>query len=168
METVNYRITEGSDYGWQCYGVRAYRLDSWDGDHEGHSASIIFDTDSQVVYEASVYDYRRNLAYRRINPAYRELHDIESKKRGVDSKQAWDDVRYCDLETDEDFLIKAKAIVQGRDYDERVEVPLELADDLLFDLMKMAHSKDITLNKLVENIISEFIEVEENKNVPNR
>ena len=64
MEAVKYRITEGSPYGWQCYGNNAYCLDSWDGDHDGHSATIIFDTETQVVYEVSVFDYKKERAYR--------------------------------------------------------------------------------------------------------
>ena len=44
MEIVDYRITEGSGYQWQCYGPNAYCLDSWNGEQDGHSLSIIFDT----------------------------------------------------------------------------------------------------------------------------
>jgi hypothetical protein len=40
MEVVDYRITEGSGYSWQCFGANAYCLDSWDGDQDGHSLSI--------------------------------------------------------------------------------------------------------------------------------
>ena len=57
METVNYRITEGSDYGWQCYGHNAYMLDSWNGEQDGHSLTIIFDTKTQEVYEVQAHDY---------------------------------------------------------------------------------------------------------------
>ena len=49
MELVSYRITEGSDFGWQCYGSNVYQLDSWNGDQDGHSFSIIFDTRDQTV-----------------------------------------------------------------------------------------------------------------------
>ena len=44
MELVDYKITEGSTYGWQCYGPNAYCLDSWNGvyDDGGYSFSIIF------------------------------------------------------------------------------------------------------------------------------
>lgn len=42
--------------------------------------------------------------------------------------------------------------------DNRVEVELELDEDLQFHLMLMAHDRDITLNQLVEQILREFIE----------
>jgi hypothetical protein len=159
METVDYRVTEGSQYMWQCYGEHAYRLDYWNQEQDGHSVSIIFDTRSHEVYEASAYDYTRERAYRLINPDYRAQHDEEAKHRGVMENQAWDDVDYVNLETDDDFLDKAMCIVQGLDYDTRVEVPLTLDDDKLFDLMRMAHQQDLTLNQLVEDILRNCISI---------
>jgi hypothetical protein len=161
METVDYRITEGSDYGWQCYGTDAHSLDSWNQQQDGHSVSIVFDTRTQTVYEASAYDYKHNRAYRLINPDYREAHSDEAREKNVLEKQAWDDVNYVDLETDDDFLTKARSIVLGEDYDTRVSVPLNLPDDSLFQLMKLAHEADQTLNQFVEQILKEAIEREQ-------
>ena len=64
MELVDYRITEGSEYCWQCYGPDAYSLDSWNGDQNGYSFCIIFDNKTQVVYEVQAHDYVHNRAYR--------------------------------------------------------------------------------------------------------
>jgi hypothetical protein len=153
METVGYRITEGDSYGWQCYGPNAYRLDSWNQDQDGHTVSIVFDTQTQTVCEATAYDYSRERAYRLINPDFRQAYQQEAQERGASANEAWDSVNYVDLETTEDFLAKARAIVAEEDYDTRVEVPLELDDTVLFGLMKMAHEQDITLNQLVEQII---------------
>jgi len=165
MEIVQHRITEGGDYGWQCYGPNAYRLDSWSGDQDGHSVSIVFDTQTQTVYEVTAYDYSRERAYRLINPDYREAHANEAVYRGVEANEAWDCVNYVDLEADDDFIQKALAIVADEDYDTRVEVPLELDDAVLFDLMRMAHEQDITLNTLVENIIRAEIDRLENQRI---
>ena len=158
METVGYRITEGDSYGWQCYGPNAYRLDSWNQDQDGHTVSIVFDTNTQTVYEATVYDYSRERAYRLINPEYLRAYQQEAKERGASANEAWDDVDYVDLETDEDFLAKARAIVADEDYDTRVSIPLELPEDVLFELMRQAHEKDITFNQHVENIVREACE----------
>lgn len=38
---------------------------------------------------------------------------------------------------------------------DRVEVELNLSDDVLYGLMLMAHKQDITLNQLVNDIIRE-------------
>jgi hypothetical protein len=166
MEVVDYRITEGGDYGWQCYGPNAYRLDSWNGDQNGHSVSVIFDTHTQVVYEVTAYDYRNERAYRLFNPEFKESFDQEALGRGASANEAWDDVNYVDLESDDDFIQKALAIVAGEDYDTRIEVPLDLPNDLLFELMKMAHDRDMTLNQLVEEIIKIEIQRLEVKGSP--
>jgi hypothetical protein len=46
------------------------------------------------------------------------------------------------------------------EYDTRISVPLELDDDIMFDLMKLAHERDVTFNKLVEDILREAIKNE--------
>jgi len=157
METINYRITEGGDYGWNCYGSNGYSLDSWNGDHDGHSFTIIFDTKTQEVYEVQAHDYSNNRAYRLINPEYVKKHRKESKQRGCNKDCAWDDVDYTVLETDEDWLEKATAIAAGEDYDTRISVPLELEDDVLLALMKEAHKNDLTFNEYVEDVLAKVL-----------
>jgi hypothetical protein len=158
MEIVDYKITEGSDFGWNCYGSDVHMLDSWNGEQDGHSFTVIFDTKTQVVYEVQAHDYVHNRAYRMINEDYRKKAKKEARKRDVNKDMAWDDVDYVDLEVDDDFFQKCLAIKAGEDYDTRVSVPLELDDDLMFDLMKRAHEKDVTLNKMVEALLQDAID----------
>jgi len=163
MELVEYRITEGDSYGWRCFGDKAFGLSAWNGDHKGWSMNMVFDTETQTVYTVEVCDYARDRAYRMINPDYKMVHDAEALSRGVDFKEAWDDVNYIDLETEEDFCEKAEAIRDGVEYDTRVSVPMNLPDDVLFDLMKKAHEKDITLNQLIEDVLWAAIRAEKAK-----
>ena len=153
MELVNYRITEGSDYCWQCYGPNAYHLDSWNGDQDGHSFTIIFDTKDQTVYEVQAHDYLHQRAYRMINEDFQKKNKKEAKRRDINKDEAWDDVNYVDLDVDDDFIQKCLAIAAGEDYDTRVSVPLDLSDEDMFELMKQAHENDITLNYHVESIL---------------
>ena len=162
MEICNYRITEGSDYQWECYGPNAYTLDSWNGDQDGHSFSIYFDTKTQEVYEVQIHDYRNQRAYRMINPEFVKKHKKEAKRREVEYKEAWDNVDYVDLEVDDDWIQKALAVEAGEVYDTRVSVPLVLDRDQMFDLMTMAHERDMTLNELVEFVLKEEIKRIEN------
>ena len=155
MEVVNCRITEGSNYMWDCYGPDSYSLDSWDGDYEGSSFTVIFDTKTQVVYEVQSHDYKNQRAYRLCNPEYRTAMETEAGDRRVNKKQAWEDVDYVDLEDDDDWIQKALAIIAGKDYDTRVTIPLDLDDDLVFTLMKMAHERDLTFNEFVEDVLRE-------------
>ena len=153
MELVDYRITEGSNYCWECYGNNAYSLDSWNGDHEGHSFSIIFDTKDQTVYEVQAHDYLHNRAYRMVNEDFQKKMRKEAKRRDTDKDQAWDDVNYVDLDVDDDFFQKALSIREGEDYDTRVLMPVEFSDEDLLKYMKLAHERDITFNQLVEEAL---------------
>ena len=162
MEIVNYRITEGSDYQWQCFGYNPYRLDSWNGDQDGHTVSIVFDTKTQEVYQVEAFDYANQRAYRMTNPEYKEAFDAECEDRDV-LDLAWerDDgtpVKYVDLDVEDDFIQKARAIVEGEEYDTRVQVPIDFTDDELLTYMKMAHERDMTFNEFVEEALRYAIE----------
>ena len=159
MELVDYKITEGGDYGWTCYGPNAYTLDSWNGVHGagGYSFSIVFSTKSQKVYEVSMCDYTNDRAYRMINPKNVEKHRKESEHRSVLENQAWDDVNYIDLDVDDDFIQKALAIRAGEKYDTRVQIPVDFSDEELLQYMKLAHERDITFNEFVEEALRHAI-----------
>lgn len=158
MELVDYRITEGSDFNWQCYGPNAYCLDSWDGDQEGHSLTIIFDQKNQVVYEVQIHDYLHNRAYRMINPDYATVHREESKSKDTWMNEAWEGVDYVDLEVDDDFIQKGLAVVAGEDYETSVSIPLDLPDDLLLTAALEAHKQDITLNEYINRALASMVE----------
>ena len=158
MEIVDYKITEGSDFGWLCYGKDVHMLDSWNGEQDGHSFTVIFDTKTQVVYEVQAHDYVHNRAYRMINPDFQKKNKKEAKKRDIDKNNAWDDVNYVDIEVDDDFFQKCLSIKAGEDYDTRVSVPMDFSDEELLTYMKLAHDLDITLNQLVEQALREAID----------
>jgi hypothetical protein len=146
MELVEYRITEGSTYN--LYSSDAYNLSSWSGEQDGYSMAITFDTVTQIVYCVEACDYANNRAYRIVNPAY----------KGVDKHaEAWDDVNWIDLEVDDDFIQKCLAIKEGEDYDNRVMIPLTLPDNEMFEIMKMAHERDMTLNAFIEEVLEDYV-----------
>ena len=160
MELIDYRITEGGDYGWACYGPNSYQLSSWNGKHEngGWSFNIVFSTKSQKVYEVDVCDYTNDRAYRMINPKYVEKHNKEAEARGVNLNEAWDDVDYVDLDVVDDFIQKALAIRAGETYDTRVQVPVDFTDEELLKYMKLAHERDMTFNEFIEEALRHAIE----------
>ena len=160
MELVDYKITEGSDYGWECYGPNAYCLDSWNGVHGkgGFSFSVVFSTKSQKVYEVSMCDYTNNRAYRMINPKNVEKHRKEAEHKSVLANQAWDDVNYVDLEVADDFFQKALAIKAGEDYSTDISVPIDLPDDLLLFAFKAAHAENMTFNDWMNQMLKSFVD----------
>ena len=108
------------------------------------------------------YDYSRDRAYRMTNPDYKADFDAECEDREV-IDEAWelDDgtpIKYVDLEVEEDFLEKVRAIVNDEDYDTRVQIPVEFTDEELFQYMKLAHERDMTFNEFVEEALRYAIE----------
>ncbi len=153
-EALDHKITGGSEYGWQCWPDARW-LD-YESDYA--HASVVFSTETQEVYSAEVNDkLNKHKPYRWLNPIYKEEFLTDAKERNLDPNEAWDGVKWYDLETSEDWLEKSGAIIRGEDFDTRVQVPLTLDKDELYKLMELAHEHDVTLNKMVEIILEEMI-----------
>jgi hypothetical protein len=158
-QSFEHKITGGSEYGWHCWDDARYLDYESDFAHVG----VVYNTKTQTIYQAEVSvksemwstDIR---PYRWLNPISKDAYLAEASKRNLDPDIAWDDVKWIDLETEEDFLEKATAIFNGDEWDERIVVPLDLADDLILQLAMEAHKRDITLNKMVEIVLQEVID----------
>ena len=159
-ETLDHKICGGSDHQWHCWENARFL------DYESDFAyvGIVFNSQTQLVYAVEVSCKKEQFIkepkpYRWIDPDYKDVYIAEAKERKVDFNQAWDDVKWVDLETEEDLLEKAKAIFNGdEDFDERIVIPFDLPKEELFALMKLAHEKDITFNQLLTEILMDVIE----------
>jgi len=158
-EAMNHQITGGSEYQRQCFPDARFL------DYESDFAhvSILYSTTDQIVYQADASVKRDTWEedkkpYRWTNPIFKDAYLNEAKKRNVDPNQAWDDVQWIELETDEDFLEKAKAMFNGDYWDTRIQVPVDLDNDTILKLSMEAHKRDITLNKMIEVILQDMIE----------
>jgi hypothetical protein len=153
FETIDYKISEGSEYLWSCFGTNCRSVGYWNDLHDGVSFDCLYDTKTQTVYQVQAHDYANQRSYRWTHPDYVQAYRAEAEERGADVKEAYDDVNYTDLELAEDWLDKAGKIFRGEEYSTKVSVPLDISDSVLFAMMKQAHERDITLNQLVEEIL---------------
>lgn len=156
LEAIQYKITEGNQYQWECYGENAFTLEYWDGQIDGKSCSITFNTENQAVGDASVCDFENDRAYRWINPLYKKQVFEEAKRRNVDNSYAWETVKFCDVDDYNEFLNILREII-GTTQVEQATVELDLTHDECYKLMLLAHKNDITLNQLVEEIILQYL-----------
>ena len=158
-QALDHKITSGSEYQWNCYPDGRYL----DYESDFAHASVIYSTDNQTVYQAEISVKREawdedKKPYRWLNPDYKDAFYKESKKRKIDTDMAWDDVKWVDLEVAEDFLEKATALFNGEECDTRVQMSVDLDEDVLLKLTMEAHKRDITLNKMIEIILQEVID----------
>ena len=63
------------------------------------------------------------------------------------------------MEVVDDFIEKALAIKESKDYDTRVSVPVEFTDAEFANYARMAHEQDITLNQLIERALRNAIDM---------
>jgi len=157
-EALDHKITGGSEYQWSCWDNSRYL------DYESDYAhvSVIFNSTTQEIYQAEVSvkpeSWDEDLKpYRWMNPLYKQAYFTEAIKRNIDPYEAWDDTKWTDLEVPEDFLEKAEAIFNGVAFDNRIQVPIELDNELMMQLFMEAHKRDMTLNQLVEEILRNMI-----------
>ena len=154
-ETLDHKIVGGSEYCWTCWDNARFLDYESDFSH----ASVVFNSQTQEIYCAEITSKEDDLvAYRWLNPAFKQAHLEEAKSRGVDPNIAWDDVTWVDLELAEDFLEKAQSIFNGAKFDRRVSIPLTFTDEELLKYMKLAHERDITFNQLIEEALLNAIE----------
>lgn len=156
LEATQYKITGGSEYQWRCFGPNARYIDC-DGAIDQYSTNAIYDSVTQTVYAAELWDYVNDRAYRWINPGFLKAIKKECKKRDIAFENASDAMDYTDLEVADDIMEKIRAVVAGEEYDVRIQVPIDLPDEMVFELMKMAHERDITLNQMVEEVLKQVI-----------
>lgn len=96
VSAVNFRLNEGCEYLWECYGPDCCQL-GWIKPDRSASAGIVYDIKSGVVYEMSVWDEKNNEVWRWIRPEFRKAHDSESWSRGFDPKVAIDKTKFQDV-----------------------------------------------------------------------
>ena len=153
-EALQHKIVGGSIHQWDCWPNTRFL----DYENNGAYASVVFNIETQEIYTAEINSNRDFIKpYRWLNPTYKQSYIDEAKEKNVDINIAWDDVKWVDLETSEDWLEKATAIFKNEPFDERVKVPINLEKDELFQLMSLAHERDVTLNQLVENILEDMV-----------
>lgn len=161
MEVLDYKVTDGSEYMWACFGPSRYMEFESDYSH----VSVVFSIETQEVLEITTCP--KTAVWEIEPPPYRYIHSscieeyrLEAKRRNVDPNQAWDDVKFVDIDTEEDILDKAKSIFEGKqDYDRRIVIPIEgLPQDVFLAIAHMAHDRDITINEMFEEILRKAID----------
>ena len=159
LALIDHKITNGYNYQWTSFGPDVFGLESYNAEfdmHNGNSNShyhfdLLFDTKTQTVYSVAIHDYKNNRNYRRIHPDYIAAYNKEYQERMGDVF----DIDYIDLEDDEDFVTKTRAIIKGEEYDTNVSIPLKLSDGELARIAVAAHEKNMTLNDYVIELLQQ-------------
>lgn len=157
MLLVNNKITGGTAYTNPIYGSNLHVLDSEKEDLRRwgtflYSAHCAYSLDTSNVVELQIFDYQKEVEYRFVSEEFRGI-----TVPFTTAEDELDKFKLVELEELDDFLEKAKAIINGEEYDTRVMIPLNMNKDELYVLMLAAHTQDITLNQFMTEVIKEAI-----------
>jgi len=155
MAAFNYQVTSSSDYQWNCWPDCKFM----DFESEHADIGIVFNVITLEVYEATVCIKNEQTVgpFRWLNPAFMEALKEESNDRQLDSDIAWDDVKWVDLDLEEDFFEKAVAMFNGEEFDERIQMPIDIDDETFNLLAREAHRRDITFNQLCMEAVQDLM-----------
>ena len=148
LNVINYNIHDKSFLENTIYNQETNLVCKITYGNEDHFLTCTFDVISQEILEITAEDYVLQNFYRWTTSDFAELQEEDAN---------WVGKKYSELEVIEDILEKASAIVDGRLYDTRISVPLDLTDEDFMVFARSAHEKDITFNQLVERALSAAI-----------
>lgn len=117
----------------------------------------MFDTVTQVVYEVSICEFKHDISYRLVNPTYADALKALAGVKGDAWSAAYDGVEFTDFSTVDAFIEAASVLLQHK-VATMSSIELDLEDDLVYSLMKMAHERDITFNQLITEILLEYVD----------
>ena len=108
------RVSGGDPYLWQCYGPNANFMEFRTNDGKGYS-HCVYDTKTYDVYFVYVEIPETEKCWQWNNPSHFQEYLRESELRKVDPYEAWDEVKWMPIETEDGILNMLKAIGEGEE-----------------------------------------------------
>lgn len=146
MELTQFKVTSSYIHQWPSYN----KATVFEAETEDYIVDIAFDKNMDTI-SMCVWDNKRNRIYNWINDKFRQDVMIDYEK----FQQHDGEYQEINIEVLSDFQEKAQAIVEGREYDDRVVIELEFDKETKLKLFELAHEQDVTLNKFIEKLILE-------------
>jgi ribonucleotide reductase alpha subunit len=150
---AQFKISEGSEYQWACYGQNARFLD-FQSEFEDVRAGCIFDSQNQTVYEA--YLYFGEKAYRWLNPEFSEVMYDESFERDIDPRLYLDEFHFSDCEVSEDLIEKITDAFETGTCTNDIIIPLNLTPEQEELFARLPEHTD--LNEFITQALMEKVE----------
>lgn len=153
LDTVKYRIAQSSPYLYQSFGMENPRIFDFFDIEEEVAGNFTAD-ESGKVYEIIAEIPNIGVCYRWVDPEFRNTLYQDSIKRGVDPTVAWEDVKFTEVESEENILFKVHCICNRIYVNASENLVQELSDTTLLKLAKIAAENDITINSVITKMIS--------------
>jgi len=156
LDAIKNNITNIDTYNWDCYGDKCRIFDSYI--EKKYECNAVVALPGGELRELTFYDFIKSKAYRWIHPDYVDRYNSEASSIGVNPEEAWDSVLYCEVELAEDILEKMTAVNEGREYDPRITIPVNMTDEEFMQIARAAHQLDITINEFIHRALVRALE----------
>lgn len=112
LKAIKYKITDGFEYQWKCFGSNAFCVgrELSRNNQYIYSASCVFDTKTQQLYEVTFWDYKKEETFRWIKKSFLKSYKSECRKRNISFNNSLDDKKYTDVSYDKIISIINKAM----------------------------------------------------------
>lgn len=149
MILIHYAPTEVYVHQWKSYNSGIVLQHT----NNHATVSVVLEPGTGKVIELRASpEIGSYMEYRWINPEFKTAIFAEEISRANVI-----DYDVITLEMTEDYFEKAQALLVGEKPDPRVKIPLDFDERTQFDLMKLAHEKDMSLNQFVEYLLKKVV-----------
>jgi len=155
LKAIDYKITDSSEYRWDCYGDNIHCIDSYNAGFT--ECSALFTKNGGEIRELVMHDFESLRSYRWTDPRFTQARKDEALSMRLDDNVAYGDVNFIELEMIEDMFEKMTAVIRGEEYDTRIMIPLDMTEQEFLEVARAAHALDITINAFFEMAIKEAI-----------
>lgn len=141
-------------FAMNCFGPAVYYSSEDLADYSIHAC---LSKSLDRVFIAEICDYRNNRAYVILDRDWKQAYINESERVGVKWDDAFEGVKFVELETDDDFMKKAQAIVAGKPYSKKVDTVFSINAGLKSAIQQKANAAGSTVDLYIENIIKDAL-----------
>lgn len=148
MKVACYNVCEGSDFLPSCYGVGLKLFEFAAVDEDEEAVSCIFDPKTQIVHEITFI--AGDVPVKWVSPEFR-VKNSESKTKDGSRDFAWEGVPWTDMQDLQEILGLINDYYKGY---ENEQLLISVTPEIELALFKLAHRKDMTVNQVVEDILT--------------
>jgi hypothetical protein len=102
LQAAKGRVSGGSEFQWKCWDDAQF-MDLSDIDGE-EIAGCVFNRKTHDVYSVEAHVYDDKISYRWVDPDWKQALKDEANARGIDNKNAYDDVPFIKVKHEDEIL----------------------------------------------------------------
>lgn len=157
LPLIDYKISEGTDYLWPCFGENCRQLHFLDVQGRDFG-ELVHNRAGDILFIAFTYiDNSKYTAYHWVDPAYREAYSKECETRHIDTNRYDSANLSIELEVEQDALSKISAIYRLEPFDKRILISVDLPEKTIAALTFMAQLNNRSIDDEVCHLLSEYL-----------